>query len=46
MLKDLDSIHFALIEAYKAILLLSGVDLNALAETIGDFKRPIDHLPI
>lgn len=31
MLADLESIHHSLIEAYKAVMLLSGVDLDALA---------------
>jgi hypothetical protein len=32
MLKDLDSIHETLMEAYKAIMLLSGIDLDALVK--------------
>src|SRR5258708_7537568 len=31
MLQDLESIHDSLIKAYKAVMLLSGVDLDALA---------------
>jgi hypothetical protein len=31
MLVDLESIHDSLIEAYKAVMLLSGVDLDRLA---------------
>jgi hypothetical protein len=46
MLKDLDSIHLLLIDAYKAVMLLSGVDLDALANTSGDFAGPTRHLPI
>jgi len=30
MLKDLESIHDILLEAYKAVLLLSGIDLDAV----------------
>jgi len=42
MLKDLESIHDALLDAYKAIMLLSGVDLDAP----GEYKAPTRHLPI
>lgn len=44
MMRDLDSIHDALLNAYKAVMLLSGVDLDALAgvEHIG----PTRHLKI
>lgn len=45
MLSDLESIHDALLRAYKAIMLLSGVDLEALAAT-GEHVGPTDHLPI
>lgn len=31
MFADLELIHYSLIEAYKAVMLLSGVDLDALA---------------
>jgi hypothetical protein len=43
MLKDLDSIHCILLDAYKAALLLSGIDIEAIG---GELKRPIRHLPI
>jgi hypothetical protein len=46
MLKDLDSIHSMLIDAYKAAMLLSGVDLDALVEAAGDFNGPTRHVPI
>jgi hypothetical protein len=46
MLKDLDSIHSMLIDAYKAVMLLSGVDLDALVEAAGDFNGPTRHVPI
>jgi len=45
MLRDLESIHDALLAAYKAIMLLSGVDLDALAAT-GERAEPTGHLPI
>jgi hypothetical protein len=46
MLKDLDSIHLLLLDAYKAIMLLSGVDLDALVNAAGDAEGPTRHLPI
>ena len=42
MLKDLESIHAALLEAYKAVMLLSGIDLNKIALD----QLPTKHLPI
>jgi hypothetical protein len=42
MFDDLETIHCALIDAYKAVLLLRGVDLENLAS--GD--QPTGHLPI
>ena len=42
MLKDLQSIHDAVLEAYKAIMLLSGVDLDAAVQR----KLPTRHLPV
>ena len=42
MLDDLESIHKTLLEAYKAVMLLSGVDLDKLATT----ALPTKHLPI
>ncbi|MCK9200570.1 MAG: hypothetical protein M0P59_11625 [Gallionella sp.] len=42
MLDDLESIHDTLLEAYKAIMLLSGIDLDAVI--IG--QLPTDHVPI
>jgi hypothetical protein len=42
MLDDLDSIHNALLEAYKAVMLLSGVDLDKLSAE----GLPTKHLPI
>jgi hypothetical protein len=42
MMADLDAIHSALLDAHKAVLALSGVDVDALA----DMKLPTGHLPI
>jgi hypothetical protein len=42
MLKDLESIHAALLEAYKAVMLLSGIDLNKIVLD----QLPTKHLPI
>lgn len=42
MLEDLEAIHSAVFEAYKAILKLRGVDLDAMA----GIKLPTRHLPI
>ena len=42
MLKDLESIHTTLLEAYKAVMLLSGVDLD----NINMDKLPTTHLPV
>jgi len=42
MLKDLESIHDTLLKAYKAVMLLSGIDLDAAVE----YKAPTRHLPI
>lgn len=42
MLDDLESIHETLLDAYKAVMLLSGVDLDQLSAT----SLPTKHLPI
>ena len=42
MLDDLESIHETLLAAYKAVMLLSGVDLDQLPAT----SLPAKHLPI
>jgi len=42
MLDDLESIHKTLLDAYKAVMLLSGVDLDKLSAT----GLPTRHLPI
>ena len=42
MLNDLQLIHDSIISAYKAVVLLSGVDL----ESVGPLQVPTRHLPI
>jgi hypothetical protein len=42
MMEDLESIHNTLLDAYKAVMLLSGVDLDAAVAP----KMPTRHLPI
>jgi hypothetical protein len=42
MLNDLESIHDTLLEAFKAVMLLSGIDLDALAIS----QLPARHVPI
>jgi len=56
MMADLESIHATLLDAYKAVMLLSGIDLDALVEhgaEMADNAEPavvddaaIPHLPI
>ena len=46
MLRDLEVIHDILLEAYDAVLLLSGVDLEKLVAEHGDSALPTGHLPI
>ena len=46
MLRDLEAMHENLLEAYKAVLLLSGVDLEKLVAEHGDSALPSGHLPI
>ncbi len=43
MLQDLNGIHSALFDAYKAVLLLNGIDLDALS---GTSSLPTGRLPI
>jgi hypothetical protein len=45
MLDDLESIHTTLIEALKALNLLSGIDLDALVDA-GVALAPTSHVPI
>jgi hypothetical protein len=42
MLEDLETVHSALLDAYKAVLALGGVDLDEMAE----MQLPTRHLPI
>jgi hypothetical protein len=44
MMEDLEGIHSALLDAYKAVLALGGMDLDALAKT--EMKLPTRHVPI
>jgi len=44
MLNDLEAIHHTLLGAYKAILLLSGVDIEAIATS--PTSPPTRHVPI
>lgn len=46
MMQDLESMHETLLEAYKAVMLLSGVDLDGLVAEHGDAPQPTGHLPI
>ena len=53
MLKDLEQIHDTLLNAYKAVMLLDGVDLDAIVATSSDAPEqtqsvdlPTRHLPI
>lgn len=43
MLQDLQSIHDTLLKAYKAIMLLSGIDLDAATS---GYTAPTRHLPL
>jgi len=45
MWSDLDSIHETLLRAYKAVMLIDGVDLDALA-TSGEYNPPTGHVDI
>lgn len=46
MIRDLETIHEQLLEAYMAVLFLSGVDLERLVAEQGDSALPSSHLPI
>ena len=46
MMKDLETMHEELLEAYEAVMLLSGVDLDKLVAEQGDSPQPTGHLPI
>ena len=46
MMKDVDFMHDKLLEAYKAVMLFYGVDLDKLVEEQGNTSQPAGHLPI
>ena len=46
MIQDLESMRDKLLEAYKAVMLLSGVDLEKLIAEHGNAPQPTGHLPI
>jgi hypothetical protein len=46
MLKDLELIHGTVLRAYKAVMLLSGVDLDALVASDLESDAPARHLSI
>lgn len=46
MLRDLDDLHERILSAYKAVMLLSGVDLEKLAKEYGDAIQPSGNLPL
>ena len=46
MLRDLEAMHDDFLEAYKAVSLISGVDMDALVDEFGHLPLPTGHLPI
>ena len=46
MLRDLEEMHDVLLDAYKAVLLLSGFDVDALVDQSGDMPLPTGHVRI
>jgi hypothetical protein len=44
MMQDLEAIHEAILEAYKQLMLLEGIDLDALAD--GPLILPSAHVRI
>lgn len=46
MIKDLEAMHEKLLKAYKAVMLLSGIDLDELAAEQGSAPQPAIHVPI
>jgi hypothetical protein len=46
MLRDLYDIHERILTAYKAVMLISGVDLEKLAAEDRDIPQPTRHLPL
>ena len=46
MLRDLEAMHDDLLDAYKAVLLLSGFDVDELVDEFGGIPLPTGHLRI
>lgn len=46
MLQDLESIHSTILDAYKAVMLLGGVDLDKVAASHTAANLPSTHVPI
>ena len=46
MLADLGSIHETLLTAYKAVMLLSGEDLDAIVNSGVEYDLPTGHVNI
>ena len=46
MLRDLDTLHSSLLEGYKAVLLLSGVDLDQIVTKRRDDAQLSEYLAI
>ena len=49
MLNDLETIHFTIIEAFKAVALINGTDIEALVEEMNktqDDDKPSDEAPL
>ena len=46
MLRDLEAMHDQLLEAYKAVFLISGVDMDALVDELGDAPLPTRHFSV
>ena len=46
MMADLESMHDKLLEAYKAVMLLNGINLDELVAEHGNRPQPVGHLPI
>ena len=46
MIRDLEAMHDKILNAYKAVMLLSGVDLDKFAAEHDSVSQPTTHLPI
>jgi hypothetical protein len=46
MLQDLESMHEKLLAAYRAVLLLSGIDIDKVGAELSGVAQPTVHLPI